>query len=150
MTSKRTIRAIAGLACVTALGLSAPVASAQTGGVPGGTPSPSEPTAQPSSSPSWTVYKKATWYGPGFWGKRTSCGTTLTPITLGVAHRRLPCGTQVTFSYAGRSVTASVIDRGPFRKGYAWDLTKKAAKRVGFLAVGAGRITATVTPPPAA
>jgi rare lipoprotein A (peptidoglycan hydrolase) len=56
----------------------------------------------------------------------------------------------VTFSYAGRSVTATVIDRGPFRKGYAWDLTKKTAKRVGFLSVGAGPIQATVTPPPAA
>jgi rare lipoprotein A len=69
------------------------------------------------------------------------------PTTVGVAHRKLPCGTQVTFSYAGRIVTATVIDRGPFRKGYAWDLTKKTAKRVGFLAVGSGPIQATVTPP---
>ena len=150
MTSKRTIRAIAGLAVTAALWIGAPVAGAQTGGstVPGGT-APSEPTAQPSSSPSWTVFKKATWYGPGFWGKSTACGTMLTPTTIGVAHRKLPCGTQVTFSYGDRSVTATVIDRGPFRKGYAWDLTKKTAKRVGFLAVGAGKIQATVTPPAA-
>jgi rare lipoprotein A (peptidoglycan hydrolase) len=148
LTSKRTIRAIAGLACVTALGVAAPAATAQTGGspVPGGT-TPTEPTAQPSSSPSWTVHKAATWYGPGFWGKSTACGTVLTPTTIGVAHKKLPCGTVVTFSYAGRSVTATVIDRGPYRKGYAWDLTKKTAKRVGFLAVGSGPITATVTPP---
>jgi rare lipoprotein A (peptidoglycan hydrolase) len=73
----------------------------------------------------------------------------LTPTTIGVAHKKLPCGTTVTFSYAGRSVTATVIDRGPFHKGYAWDLTKKTAKRVGFLAVGSGPITATVTPPAA-
>ncbi|HSD24068.1 MAG TPA: septal ring lytic transglycosylase RlpA family protein [Solirubrobacterales bacterium] len=148
MTSKRTIRAVAGLASVAALWIGVPASSAQTGGsgVPGGT-TPTEPTAQPSSSPSWTVYKKATWYGPGFWGKSTACGTMLTPITIGVAHRKLPCGTQVTFSYGGRSVTATVIDRGPFRKGYAWDLTKKTAKRVGFLAAGSGPIQATVTPP---
>jgi rare lipoprotein A len=146
LTSKRTIRAIAGLACVGVLGVAAPAASAQTGGsgVPGGTTT--EPTAQPSSPGSWTVYKSATWYGPGFWGKRTACGTVLTPTTIGVAHRKLPCGTTVTFSYAGRSVTTTVIDRGPFRKGYAWDLTKKAAKRVGFLAAGSGPIQATVTP----
>jgi rare lipoprotein A (peptidoglycan hydrolase) len=151
LTSKRTIRAIAGLACVAALGVSAPVASAQTGGsgVPGGT-TPTEPAAQPSSSPSWTVYKAATWYGPGFWGRQTACGTVLTKTTIGVAHRKLPCGTTVTFSHAGRTVTTTVIDRGPYRKGYAWDLTKKAAKRVGFLAVGSGPIQATVTPPPAA
>src|SRR3954447_14722664 len=146
--SKRTIRGIAGFACTAALLVAAPVAGAQTGGVPGGTTT--EPTAQPSSaSGSWTVYKAATWYGPGFWGHSTACGTTLTPTTLGVAHRKLPCGTQVTFSYAGRSVAATVIDRGPFHKGYAWDLTKKTAKRVGFLAVGSGPIQATITPPPA-
>jgi rare lipoprotein A (peptidoglycan hydrolase) len=137
---------------VSAALLVAAPASAQTGGVPGGTggsTTPTPPTAQPSTSPgSWTVNKSATWYGPGFWGKQTACGTTLTPTTLGVAHRSLPCGTQVTFSYAGRSVTASVIDRGPFHKGYTWDLTKKTAKRVGFLAVGSGPITATVTPAP--
>jgi peptidoglycan lytic transglycosylase len=122
----------------------ASAASAQTGGVPGGAET-SPPTA--SSSGSWTNYKPATWYGPGFWGRSTACGTILTKRTLGVAHRKLPCGTQVTFSYGGRSVTATVIDRGPFRKGYSWDLTKKTAKRVGFLAVGAGRIQATITPP---
>ena len=149
MTSKRTIRAIAGFACAAALLVAAPAAGAQTGGVAGGT-EPSQPTATPSQAPgSWTTYKAATWYGPGFWGKSTACGTLLTPTTLGVAHRKLPCGTQVTFSYAGRSVTATVIDRGPFHKGYAWDLTKKTAKRVGFLAVGSGPIQATITPPPA-
>jgi rare lipoprotein A len=124
-------------------------AGAQTGGVPGGTTT--EPSATPSTtSGSWTVYKPATWYGPGFWGKHTACGTTLTKTTVGVAHRKLPCGTQVTFSYNGLSVTATVIDRGPFRKGYTWDLTKKTAKRVGFLEVGSGPIQATVTPPPTA
>jgi rare lipoprotein A len=123
----------------------ASAANAQTGGTPGGT----EPTATPSTSTagSWTTYKPATWYGPGFWGKTTACGVLLTPSTLGVAHRRLPCGTQVTFSYNGMSVTATVIDRGPFHRGYTWDMTKKTAKRVGFLAVGSGPIQATVTPP---
>jgi rare lipoprotein A len=152
LTSSRTIRAIAGLVTIGTLLLATP-AGAQTGGTttPGGTTTTTEPSATPStSSGSWTVYKAATWYGPGFWGKRTACGTTLTPTTLGVAHRNLPCGTQVTFSYGGRSVTATVIDRGPFRKGFTWDLTRKTAKRVGFLAVGSGPIQATVTPPPSA
>jgi len=147
LTGKRTIRAIAGLACGAALLFAAPFASAQTGGIPGGTTT--EPTATPSTSPgSWTVFKAATWYGPGFWGKSTACGVKLKKRTLGVAHRKLPCGTQVTFSYGAKSVTATVIDRGPFHKGYAWDLTKKTAKRVGFLAVGSGPIEATVSPPP--
>jgi rare lipoprotein A len=127
----------------------APLAGAQTGGIPGGTGGTTEPTATPSSAPgSYTVHQGATWYGgKGMWGRSTACGTTLTPTTIGVANRTLPCGTQVTVSYGGRSVSTTVIDRGPFHKGYAWDLTKKAAKRLGFLPVGAGPVTATVTLP---
>jgi rare lipoprotein A (peptidoglycan hydrolase) len=86
----------------------------------------------------------ATWYGPGFWGNRTACGRTLKPGTIGVAHKRLPCGTKVVFAYRGNWVRAKVIDRGPYSGNYRWDLTRKAAKRLGFLATGAGRLKAAV------
>jgi rare lipoprotein A (peptidoglycan hydrolase) len=79
---------------------------------------------------------KATWYGPGFYGKRTACGMRLAPGTLGVAHRTLPCGTRVTFYHDGHFVTVAVIDRGPFRKGVAWDLTAAAARQLGFRSTG--------------
>jgi hypothetical protein len=79
---------------------------------------------------------RATWYGPGLYGKRTACGARLSPTTLGVAHKTLPCGTRVTFYHAGHFVTVAVIDRGPFRRGVAWDLTAAAAKRLGFLSSG--------------
>ena len=146
MNPKAKTKAVAVLISALALASSVSVAQAQSGGMapPGGGTSPSPPPA--SSSGSWTVYKKATWYGPGFWGNETACGMTLSPTTIGTAHKKLPCGTHVTFSYGGKTVDATVIDRGPYRKGYAWDLTKKAAKRVGFLEVGSGRIKATVTP----
>jgi hypothetical protein len=82
-----------------------------------------------------TVYKSAlaTWYGPGFYGHRTACGTRLTRETLGVAHRGLPCGTQVAVSYKGRTITVPVIDRGPFgvRKA-AYDLTAATARALGM------------------
>ena len=86
----------------------------------------------------------ATWYGPGFWGNRTACGRTLRPTTIGVAHKKLPCGTKVTFAYNGRWVRAKVIDRGPSNGDYKWDLTRKLAKRLGFLSTGAGRLKAAV------
>ena len=86
----------------------------------------------------------ATWYGPGFWGNRTACGKTLTTKTIGVAHKKLPCGTKVTFAYMGHWVRAKVIDRGPYNGDYKWDLTKKTAKRLGFLATGSGRLKAAV------
>ena len=75
---------------------------------------------------------KATWYGPGLYGNRTACGKRLRPGTLGVAHKTLPCGTRVTFYRGGRFVTLPVIDRGPFRRGVAWDLTAAAARRLGM------------------
>src|SRR4029077_10718734 len=127
--------------------IAAPVASAQTGGVPGGTGGTGEPTASSSSGPSYTVHQGATWYGGrGRCVVSTACGQILTPTTIGVANKTLPCGTQVTVSYGGRAVTTTVIDRGPFHKGYAGDLTRKAAKRLGFLTVGAGSVDATITP----
>ena len=79
------------------------------------------------------VYRRtlATWYGPGFYGRRTACGQRLTTETLGVAHRRLPCGTKVSLLYRGRTVTVPVIDRGPFTSA-EYDLTSRTARRIGF------------------
>jgi len=84
------------------------------------------------------VYRsgKASWYGPGFYGNSTACGGALTAGRLGVANRYLPCGTRVTFRYRGRSVTAPVIDRGPFAAGRDWDLTAATKQRLGFGDVG--------------
>jgi rare lipoprotein A len=73
----------------------------------------------------------ATWYGPGFFGKTTACGITLTQQTLGVAHRGLPCGTQVSILYDGHSIVVPVIDRGPFANGADWDLTEATAQALG-------------------
>jgi len=75
---------------------------------------------------------RATWYGPGLYGNRTACGKRLRRGTLGVAHKTLPCGTRVTFYRGGRFVTLPVIDRGPFRRGVAWDLTAAAAHELGM------------------
>jgi rare lipoprotein A (peptidoglycan hydrolase) len=81
-------------------------------------------------------YGGASWYGPGLWGRKTACGQTLRPGTLGVAHKQLPCGTTVKFVYHGKSVVTQVIDRGPYVDGRAWDLTKAASDALGFEGVG--------------
>lgn len=74
----------------------------------------------------------ATWYGPGFYGSHTACGQVLRPDTIGVAHRNLPCGTTVKFDYQGREIVTTVIDRGPYSRGSAWDLTNGARQLLGF------------------
>ncbi len=78
-------------------------------------------------------HRRATWYGPGLYGNRTACGKRLGRGTLGVAHKSLPCGTPVIFYRGGRFITVPVIDRGPFRRGVAWDLTAAAARRLGMV-----------------
>jgi peptidoglycan lytic transglycosylase len=81
-----------------------------------------------------TVHRPAvaTWYGPGFYGHKTACGVKMTRTLLGVAHKRLPCGTQVAVLYKGRRITVPVVDRGPFRHGTAYDLTAATAQALGF------------------
>lgn len=83
---------------------------------------------------SMTVYRPgmASWYGPGFYGRTTACGERMTRTLLGVAHKRLPCGTEVALTYGGRSITVPVVDRGPFRPGRRWDLTAATARALGF------------------
>jgi rare lipoprotein A (peptidoglycan hydrolase) len=81
-------------------------------------------------------YAGASWYGPGLWGRKTACGVTLRPKTLGVANKTLPCGTTVRFVYRGRVLVTRVIDRGPYVKGRAWDLTAAAGDLIGLEGVG--------------
>jgi len=110
-------------------------ANAATGGA-----TASDPGATASAEGEYTFgawrYGGASWYGPGLWGNKTACGQTLRPGTFGVAHKKLPCGTTVKFVYHGRTVVTQVIDRGPYVKGRAWDLTKAASDALGFEGVG--------------
>ena len=75
-----------------------------------------------------TVYRGAgaSWYNDG---GTTACGFH---AYYGVANRTLPCGTTVSFRYNGRSVTATVDDRGPFVAGRDWDLNQNTAGALGF------------------
>jgi rare lipoprotein A len=81
-----------------------------------------------------TVFRGAvaTWYGPGFYGNTTACGIELTPELVGVAHRSLPCGTNVAVRYGSRTLVVPVVDRGPFGSEARWDLTEAAARQLGF------------------
>jgi rare lipoprotein A len=73
----------------------------------------------------------ASWYEDG---GATACGFH---AHYGVAHRTLPCGTKVAIRYGGRSVVATVDDRGPFVGGRDWDLNGAVAGALGFGGTGA-------------
>ena len=80
----------------------------------------------------------ASWYGPGFHGKRTANGERFNTHALTAAHKTLPFGTQlrVTNERTGRSVVVRINDRGPYAHGRVIDLSKAAAEAVGILGVG--------------
>ncbi len=90
-------------------------------------PSAAQPQARTGTikKNTWRLDRNVSWYGPGFYGKRTACGQAMTESLVGVAHRTLPCGTRITFKNPsnGRVVTAPVVDRGPYVSGRTWDLT---------------------------
>jgi rare lipoprotein A (peptidoglycan hydrolase) len=52
--------------------------------------------------------------------------------TLGVANRKLPCGTQVAIYYRGKTVVVPVIDRGPYANNANWDLTMATGRALGM------------------
>lgn len=81
-------------------------------------------------------FAHASYYGPGLYGNGVACGGTLLPGTMGVAHKTLPCGTEVKLRYRGRTVTVPVIDRGPYVAGRDYDLTEAVKERLRFPGIG--------------
>jgi hypothetical protein len=127
-----------------------PGAQASTGGAASAVPAPAESeassieettttTAFNEAELSFTPFRLAgaSWYGgKTMWGRSTACGQVLRPTTIGVANKTLPCGTPVKFVWHGHSIVAPVIDRGPYVKGRAWDLTAAAAEALAFEGIG--------------
>ncbi len=80
----------------------------------------------------------ASWYGPGFHGRLTANGEKFDMHELTAAHKTLPFGTRVLVHNprTGKEVVVRINDRGPFIKGRVIDLSKAAAKALGFNARG--------------
>ncbi|HEX2085650.1 MAG TPA: septal ring lytic transglycosylase RlpA family protein [Solirubrobacteraceae bacterium] len=78
----------------------------------------------------------ASWYGPGLYGNALGCGGRLSPGTVGVAHKSLPCGTTIVLRNRSRVVRARVIDRGPYVGAREFDLTAATKRKLGFGSVG--------------
>jgi rare lipoprotein A len=93
----------------------------------------------------------ASWYGgnDGFEGKPTASGEIYDSSQLTAAHRELPLGSivEVTAFESGRSVRVRINDRGPFVKGRIIDLSQEAARQIGLLGPGTGRVGLTLVAP---
>ncbi|MBU1557559.1 septal ring lytic transglycosylase RlpA family protein [Patescibacteria group bacterium] len=95
--------------------------------------------------PNLKAYKGvASWYGPGFHGKRMANGEIFNQNEILIAHRNWPLGTKVLLTNLdnGETAIAQVKDRGPYTKDKKGQYTRDIdcsfglAKRLGFLKEG--------------
>ena len=70
------------------------------------------------------------------YGGPLACGGRLGYRAMVVAHKGLPCGTTLAIRYRGRTVQATVRDRGPYVGGREFDLAGAVARKLGFDGVG--------------
>lgn len=80
----------------------------------------------------------ASWYGPGFHGRRTASGERYDMHAFTAAHRTLPFGTwvRVLSLVNGREVDVRITDRGPFIRSRVIDVSRSAAEALGMLGLG--------------
>ncbi len=85
----------------------------------------------------------ASWYGPGFHGRKTASGERFNSYDMTAAHRSLPFGTRlkVTNETNGRSVVVRVNDRGPFAHRRIIDLAKGPAQALGLTNAGTAYVS---------
>ncbi len=91
----------------------------------------------------------ASWYGPGFHGRRTASGERYNMNDLTAAHPTLPFGTRLLVRNVatGQTVMVRVNDRGPFAKSRILDLSYAAAREAGVW--GPGTAYVEIYPAPA-
>ncbi len=101
------------------------------------------PTAQAAVGSNWEESGQASWYGPGFNGRRSSNGEIFNERALTAAHDTLPLGTRVlvTTQETGRSIVVTITDRLPPKRLRIIDVSKAAAARLGLLSSGVGMVT---------
>jgi len=84
----------------------------------------------------------ASWYGPPHHGRRTSSGERFDMNALTAAHPTFAFGTRVrvTLLSSRRSVVVRINDRFPSHKGRIIDLSREAAREIGMMGLGTGRV----------
>lgn len=85
---------------------------------------------------------KASWYGPGFHGRKTANGEFYDQMSFTAAHKSLKFGTllKITNLKNNKSVVVRINDRGPYVDGRDLDLSKAAALELGMVRKGVAKI----------
>lgn len=96
----------------------------------------------PAADPNYDKVGVASWYGDEFHGRRTANGEIFDKNRLTAAHTTLPMPSLVEVQNLenGRKVVVRVNDRGPFAGDRIIDLSREAARRLGFERQGLARV----------
>ena len=99
-------------------------------------------TYVPREEPGYDAVGIASWYGRRYHGRRTASGEIFDMNSATAAHPTLPFGTrvQVTNLENGRSVVLRINDRGPFVRRRIIDVSRRAARVLGFVQKGTARV----------
>lgn len=83
-------------------------------------------------------YGTASWYGPGFHGRKTANGERFDQNALTAAHKTLPFGTRLKIRNRlnGKTVVVRINDRGPYIGDRSLDLSRAAAQCLGSETLG--------------
>jgi rare lipoprotein A (peptidoglycan hydrolase) len=102
----------------------------------------SKGTSSHKSTKSYKEVGIASWYGSEFHGKRTASGATFDSNAYTAAHKYLPLNSviKVTNLRNNRSINVIINDRGPVTNGRIIDLSKRAARELGFLRRGLTKV----------
>ncbi|MEJ2007395.1 MAG: septal ring lytic transglycosylase RlpA family protein [Acidobacteriota bacterium] len=125
------------------------VVAAQSEGTPAKVRKIKMPKPPPFAIPKSQV-GVASWYGSYFQGLPTASGQPFDMNAMTCAHRHLPLGTRikVTNLVNFRSLVLKVNDRGPAVDGRILDVSRAAARRLGFMGAGLTLVRIQVVSPP--
>src|SRR5207237_7635604 len=84
----------------------------------------------------------ASWYGPGFNGRKTANGEIFSTEALTAAHPNLPFGSlvRVVNPRTGKFVLVRINDRGPYQEGREIDVSYPVARTQDLIHAGASPV----------
>lgn len=96
----------------------------------------------PKEDPNYEAVGVASWYGREFHGRPTANGEIFDMNMMSAAHKTLPLPSIVEVQNLenGRKINVRVNDRGPFAHGRVIDMSRAAARRLGFEKNGLARV----------
>lgn len=112
---------------------------------------PARPIAKPqlrTIPPSFQSTGAASWYGIPFHGRITANGEVYDMDSLSAAHKTLPFGTHVKVTNLdnGAKLVLRINDRGPFIEGRIIDVSRRAARLLGFHHAGLANVRLVLAP----